>query len=171
MSFTRRYLPRRLERFSTLATSRFGKLAGEKGCWTTRVLDSFIRFGVDSKDDNKTLACDIENCPAAQDCSFDVTASIDVIEHTKRPWQALDEIARMTKQGGLTLHVVPFSYPHHENDGYYRLSHLALTTLLEERGFTVLDAGYDICTKSKSLRRRDEPFDLVWLTYIVAKKK
>jgi hypothetical protein len=49
----------------------------------------------------------------------------------------------MTKQGGLTLHAVPLSYPHHENDGY-RLSHLTLTTLLEERGFAVLDAGYDI---------------------------
>jgi hypothetical protein len=69
----------------------------------------------------------------------------------------------MTKQGDLTLHAIPFSYPHHENDGY-RLSHLALTTLLEERGFAVLDVGYHICTQSKSLRRRDKPVDLVWLT-------
>jgi 2-polyprenyl-3-methyl-5-hydroxy-6-metoxy-1,4-benzoquinol methylase len=139
------------------------KVAGPLEYWTL-LSDS------ESKSDNKSLVCNLDNCPAAQDCSFYVTASIGVLEHTKRPWQALDEIARMTKQGGLALHVIPFSYPHHENDGY-RLSHLALTTLLEERGFTVLDAGYDICTKSKSLRRRDEPFDLVWLTYIVAKKK
>jgi len=124
----------------------------------------------DTREKNQTLVCDISYCPAAPDCSFDVTYSHGVLEHTKQPWDALDEIARMTKQGGLTMHVTPFSFPLHGEDNY-RFSHTALKSLLEERGFTVLDAGYDICTKSKSLRRRDEPFDLVWLTYIVASKK
>jgi hypothetical protein len=55
-------------------------------------------------------------------------------------------------------------------DGY-RLSHLALSTLLEERGFPVLDAGYEhICTQ-KSPRRRDDPVRPSLVDVYYSKKK
>ena len=50
------------------------------------------------------------DCSKAADCEFDVTFSHTVIEHSARPWDVFDTIARITKKGGLTLHVVPFSY-------------------------------------------------------------
>jgi hypothetical protein len=142
-------------------TKNLNKLAGPLEYWT---------LSPDEKKGNNTLVCEETNCPVAPDCSFDVSFSHGLLEHTKHPWDALDRIARMTKRGGLTMHVVPFSYPYHSDDNY-RFSHSALKLLLEERGFTVLNVGYDVCTKPKSLRQRDDLYDSVWLTYIVARKK
>jgi len=137
---------------------KLNEVAGPLEYWT---------LAPQGNESNMTILCDIANCPAAQDCFFDVTYSHGMLEHTKRPFDALDEIARMTKRGGLTMHVVPFSFPYHEKDDHYRFSHSALTSLLEERGFNVLDAGYDVCTK----RKRDDLYETIWLTYIVARNR
>ena len=62
-------------------------------------------------------------------------------------WKAFDTIARITKRGGLTLHLVPWSYHFHATPAdYYRFSHQALASLLE-RGFEVLAVGLDVCTR------------------------
>ena len=48
-----------------------------------------------------------------------------------------------------------------------------MTSLLEDRGFDILDVGYDICTKPEDVlkNRVDEHFDMIWLTYVIGKKK
>ena len=121
---------------------------------------------------SNAIVCDIDNCPQASDCSYDVTFSFTVLEHAVRPWEAFDTIARITKKGGLTLHLVPWSYQYHATpDDNYRFSHKALKSLLEDRGFEVLDVGYDICTKPEGkLKVKDEHFDIIWLTYVVGRK-
>eukprot|EP00551_Chaetoceros_affinis_P005311 CAMPEP_0203685934 /NCGR_PEP_ID=MMETSP0090-20130426/48802_1 /ASSEMBLY_ACC=CAM_ASM_001088 /TAXON_ID=426623 /ORGANISM="Chaetoceros affinis, Strain CCMP159" /LENGTH=658 /DNA_ID=CAMNT_0050555147 /DNA_START=635 /DNA_END=2607 /DNA_ORIENTATION=+ len=143
-------------------TSKFAHFAGPFDYW---VLDSdSAAKGLDN-----ALYCDMADCPDAGDCSFDVTFSHTVLEHSSRPWDAFDTIARVTKKGGLTMHVVPFSYQYHATpDDNYRFSHKALTSLLEDRGFTVLDVGYDICTKPEHVLKNniDEHFDEIWLTYV-----
>ena len=71
------------------------------------------------------------------------------------------------------MHIVPFSYQYHATpDDNYRFSHKALTSLLEDRGFKVLDVGYDICTKPEKVLREkvDEHFDVIWLTYVIGQK-
>ena len=61
----------------------------------------------------------------------------------------------------------PSFYEHRD----YRFSHKALKSLLEDRGFEVLDVGYDICTKPEGkLKVKDEHFDIIWLTYVVGRK-
>jgi len=121
----------------------------------------------------RTLYCNIDNCPSALDCEFDVTFSHTVLEHSKRPWLAFDTVARITKRKGLTVHLVPFSYQYHATpEDHYRFSHTAVTTLLEDRNFTILDVGYDICDKpmDKVLHTKDEHYDRIWLTYVIAQK-
>jgi hypothetical protein len=95
-----------------------------------------------------------------------------VLEHAKRPWLAFDTIARITKKGGLTMHLVPWSYQFHATPGdNFRFSHTALNTLLEDRGFEVLEVGYDICTKQDNKKTSiDEHYDVIWLTYVVGRK-
>lgn len=146
-------------------TSKFQHFAGPLEYW---ILDS----DPGAKSLDRTIFCDVDNCPEADTCGFDVTFSHTVLEHAARPWEAFDTIARITKKGGLTLHLVPFSYQYHATpDDNYRFSHKALTSLLVDRGFTVLEVGYDICTKpQKMLRRVDEHYDTIWLTYVVARK-
>ena len=71
------------------------------------------------------------------------------------------------------MHLVPWSYQYHATpDDNYRFSHKALTTLLEDRGFEVLDVGYDICTQPEHMlkNRKDEHFEKIWLTYVVGRK-
>ena len=76
-------------------------------------------------------------------------------------------------KGGVTLHLVPWSYQYHATpDDNYRFSHQALTSLLEDRGFEVLDVGYDVCTQPDFVRenQKDEHFETIWLTYVVGRK-
>jgi len=115
----------------------------------------------------------MENCPEAPSCEYDVTFSHTVLKHVSRPWDAFDDIGRVTKKEGLTAHVVPISYQYHATtDDNFRFSHKGLESLLEDRGFTVLDVGYDICTKPENVLKKniDEHFDTIWLVYVIAQK-
>eukprot|EP00928_Gymnodinium_smaydae_P039456 TRINITY_DN26951_c0_g1_i1.p1 TRINITY_DN26951_c0_g1~~TRINITY_DN26951_c0_g1_i1.p1 ORF type:complete len:909 (-),score=81.97 TRINITY_DN26951_c0_g1_i1:175-2901(-) len=146
-------------------TSKFAHFAGPLQYW---VLDS---DGA-AKGLSNAIVCDIDNCSAARDCAYDVTFSHTVLEHAAEPWKAFDTVARITKRGGISLHLVPWSYEYHATpDDYFRFSHRALQTLFENRGFETLQVGYDICTKPRAMRSRvDEHYDAIWLTYIVARK-
>jgi len=147
-------------------TSKFAHFSGPFDYW---VLDSDDA----AKTSENALHCDMSDCKIANDCDFDVTFSHTVLEHTPYPWKAFDEIARMTKQGGLTMHVVPFSYQYHATpDDHYRFSHKALTSLLEDRGFSILEVGYDICTKPEKVLKEniDEHYDAIWLSYVIGIK-
>lgn len=147
-------------------TSKFAHFSGPFDYW---VLDSDPA----AKGLENALHCDMGNCPEAEDCGYDVTFSHTVLEHSSRPWDVFDTIARITKKGGLTMHLVPFSYQYHATpDDNYRFSHKALTSLLEDRGFEVLDVGYDICKKQEEAMKSsvDEHFDEIWLSYVVGKK-
>jgi len=48
------------------------------------------------------------------DRSFDIVLCTEVLEHTRKPFQVMDEIARVLKPGGYLLLSVPFIYPVHE---------------------------------------------------------
>lgn len=148
-------------------TSKFAHFAGP---FDYMVLDSDPK----AKEIQNVVYCDMSNCSVADNCAYDVTFSHTVLEHTPRPWDAFDTIARVTKKGGLSIHVVPFSYQYHATpDDNYRFSHKALTSLMEDRGFEVLEVGYDICEKPEKIlkTRIDEHFDTIWLSYVIAKKK
>jgi SAM-dependent methyltransferase len=147
-------------------TSKFQNFVGPLKYWK---LDSDPA----AKQLEHTVYCDIDDCPAAETCGFDVTFSHTVLEHARRPWLAFDEIARITKSGGLTMHLVPWSYQYHATPGdHFRFSHTALQTLLEDRGFEVLEVGYDICTKQENKKKAvDEHYDVIWLSYVVGRKR
>jgi len=150
----------------TKVTSKFQHFAGPLEYWK---LDSDRA----AKTMERTHFCDIDDCPSAETCGFDVTFSHTVLEHALRPWKSFDTIARITKKGGLTMHLVPWSYQYHATPSdNYRFSHTALVTLLEDRGFDILEVGYDICTKpEKMIKRIDEHYDVIWLTYVVGRKR
>ena len=107
-------------------TSKFAHFTGPLDYW---MLDS----DVGAKSLNNTIYCDIVDCPQAETCGFDVTFSHTVLEHASRPEKTFDTIARITKKGGLTMHLVPWSYQYHATpDDYYRFSHSALRVLVSQ---------------------------------------
>ncbi len=49
-----------------------------------------------------------------EDDSFDVVFSSQVIEHVRKPWLWLRELARVCRPGGHVLTINPVSWPYHE---------------------------------------------------------
>lgn len=45
---------------------------------------------------------------------FDVVLAGQVLEHVRRPWRWVPELARITKPGGLVILINPVSWPYHE---------------------------------------------------------
>lgn len=61
---------------------------------------------------------DVMAIPLA-DASWDAIVCLAVLEHVPRPWDAMNEMFRVLKPGGLLLVYVPFLYPYHAMRGYY----------------------------------------------------
>jgi SAM-dependent methyltransferase len=64
-----------------------------------------------------------------RDASFDTIMVLDVLEHLRRPFLAVDEIVRVLKPGGTLYLTVPFCYPRHGVE-YYRFTELGLRDML-----------------------------------------
>lgn len=75
--------------------------------------------------------------------SVDGVLSVAVLEHLQMPWLVAAEINRALRPGGLTLHVVPQSWPVHETpNDFWRMSDEGLRVLFgPSLGFEVLEAG------------------------------
>jgi SAM-dependent methyltransferase len=95
---------------------------------------------------------DICHCPQIPDNTFDVCFSNYVFEHLKQPWLAAEECIRITKKGGLLIHLLPFSWRYHPVPvDFYRYTHDGIAYLFEKNGSVErIISAYDI-----SLRRKD----------------
>lgn len=73
--------------------------------------------------------------------TFDCVALFDVLEHLRHPGEALIEIERVLKPGGVLLINVPYLYPlHDEPHDYQRFTLHGLKHRLAVAGLTVLEA-------------------------------
>jgi ubiquinone/menaquinone biosynthesis C-methylase UbiE len=80
---------------------------------------------------------DLESLPLRNSC-FDAAISIQVLEHMKKPWRALDELSRVLKPGGVLFLSTPQGEPQHQVPyDFFRYTPFGLRSLLEERGFAI----------------------------------
>jgi SAM-dependent methyltransferase len=49
-----------------------------------------------------------------EDGAFEIVLSGQVIEHVRKPWRWLQELSRVTAQGGHVITIGPVSWPYHE---------------------------------------------------------
>jgi len=75
-----------------------------------------------------------------KDDSFDHAFSNQVFEHMDS-LSYISELARVTKEGGSLVVLMPFLYHEHEDIDHRRFTAMGLTHALETRGFTVLEHG------------------------------
>jgi SAM-dependent methyltransferase len=74
----------------------------------------------------------------ADDGTFDVILSGSVIEHVRRPWRWMAELARVTKPGGRIVTVGPVSWPYHEAPiDCWRIYPEGMRALSEDAGLIV----------------------------------
>jgi ubiquinone/menaquinone biosynthesis C-methylase UbiE len=97
--------------------------------------------------------------------SFDAAISIQVLEHMKQPWRALDELSRVLKPGGVLFLSTPQGEAQHQVPyDFFRYTPFGLRSLLEERGFAVeflipqkgdfAKLGNDIAHAAKAMAER-----------------
>jgi SAM-dependent methyltransferase len=100
-------------------------------------LDSSV--GDDTWDYSKLdVIGDLEQIPLPTD-AFDAVISVVVLEHTRRPQQVVDEMARVTRPNGKLFLVVPNQWEVHQppND-FFRFTQYGIAHLLTVSGFRVL---------------------------------
>lgn len=74
------------------------------------------------------------------DATCDVVLCTEVLEHLERPFDAVREMYRILKVGGVVILTVPFIWPIHEAPrDFYRYSEYGLRFLFESAGFEVLE--------------------------------
>jgi SAM-dependent methyltransferase len=86
------------------------------------------------------------------DASYDIVLSANVIEHVRKPWLWLREVARVCKPGGLVITIVPVSWPFHECPiDCWRISPDGMKALYQEAGLDVITA---VCASLESNGRK-----------------
>jgi SAM-dependent methyltransferase len=69
---------------------------------------------------------------------YDVVISGNVIEHVRKPWRWVPELARVARPGGLVVTITPVSWPYHEAPlDCWRMYPEGLTALYEDAGLAV----------------------------------
>lgn len=97
---------------------------------------------------------DITDCPHIPDESYDFIFSLDVFEHIDKPWLAAQEIQRLLKPGGVTVHSTLFSWRYHPCPiDYWRYTPEGLRSLFGE--LECLHAEFDLVERRRDLRGRD----------------
>ena len=92
---------------------------------------------------NPDAACevhgDICHCPNIPDESFDVVICTEVLEHTRAPWAAAEEIRRTLRPGGTVLVTTPCNlYIHSPAPDCWRFLHDGLLELFRYYSTTVI---------------------------------
>jgi SAM-dependent methyltransferase len=74
----------------------------------------------------------------APDAAFDIVVSGQVIEHVRKPWIWMKELARVCAPGGVVVTVNPVSWPYHEAPvDCWRIYPDGMRALCEEAGLDV----------------------------------
>lgn len=72
------------------------------------------------------------------DQAYDLVLSGQVLEHVRKPWRWLPELARVTRRGGRVVTISPISWPYHEAPvDCWRIYPEGLRALHEEAGLEV----------------------------------
>jgi SAM-dependent methyltransferase len=97
-------------------------------------------FGLTRASDRATgpdLYYDGKRLPFSDD-SFDTVLNVQVLEHTPRPQELMDEMARVLKRDGLLIVAAPFAFRlHEEPHDYFRYSPHGLRDLCTRAGLEV----------------------------------
>jgi SAM-dependent methyltransferase len=118
-------------------------------CWET--VDLAARPGM-------THAATSEYAFPIATSSYDVVVSGQVIEHVRKPWVWLRELARVCRPGGHVLTISPVSWPYHEAPvDCWRAYPEGMRALYEDAGLEVLEARWETLEPRGLLPRCPRP--------------
>lgn len=128
---------------------RQGKFARYAKGFEYNILDIDESLGGDN-----IIHGDICHCPQILNNHYDIVFSNNVFEHLKEPWLGAEECVRITRPGGLLIHLAPFAWRYHPIPvDYFRYSHTGIKFLFERTGkVETIISGYDISERRKDYR-------------------
>lgn len=95
--------------------------------------------------------------PIADD-SYDVVLSGQVLEHVRKPWRWLPELARVCSPGGHVITISPITWPYHEAPvDCWRIYPEGLRALHDEARLEVLDVRWESLERKGLLPRWPRP--------------
>ena len=110
--------------------------------WRSRLASRGIEvlsLDVEDRSGEVDIVADLQDMPVVPDASVGTVLCTQVLEHVPRPWDALAEIERVLEPGGYLILSVPhLSMLHEVPHDYYRFTRYGLSSLLEGRGFRIL---------------------------------
>jgi SAM-dependent methyltransferase len=97
--------------------------------------------------------------PIAAD-EYDIVLSGQVLEHVRKPWRWLPEVARVCRPGGHVVTINPVSWPYHEAPvDCWRIYPEGMRALYEEAGLEVLESRWQSLEPRVPLPRWPRPVD------------
>lgn len=97
-----------------------GNVVDPSRTWIKSLLEKVTYHVLDPVDTyHPDIVADVMSMPSVPDASYDAVICMAVLEHVPRPWDAVREMKRVLKPGGLLLLYVPFLSPYHAMPGYY----------------------------------------------------
>lgn len=92
------------------------------------------------------------------DGTYDIVLSGQVIEHVRKPWRWLPELARVCRPGGHVITISPITWPYHEAPvDCWRIYPEGLRALHEEARLDVLDVRWESLERPGLLPRWPRP--------------
>jgi SAM-dependent methyltransferase len=103
-------------------------------CNKVTSIDTEVRTGIIDR------IADIQRMPEIPDGSFDTILCTQVLEHVPRPWDALGEMQRVLRAGGVAILSVPhLSIIHEAPHDYFRYTRYGMQELCGHSGLEVLE--------------------------------
>ena len=96
------------------------------------------------QDPNLTYVAVDEYSFPISDALYDIVLSGNVMEHIRKPWIWIKEVARVCKKEGLVITITPVSWPYHEDPiDCWRVYPEGMKALYEEAGLEVIESTFD----------------------------
>ena len=105
---------------------------------------NYYVLDLNSHNDEFFIQGDITDENLEIDRIFDVIITKDTFEHILNPWDSVENIKNLLKEGGIFICIAPFSWRFHPSPyDCYRYSHQGLKFMFEHKGqMQELDSGY-----------------------------
>lgn len=109
------------------------------------------------EDKRLTFPSSLEYDFPIKDEEYDIVISANVIEHVKKIWKWLPELARVTKKGGKVITINPISWGYHEDPvDCWRIYPEGMTSLYSDAGLTV---NMSVAENLESLHLYNKPYN------------
>jgi SAM-dependent methyltransferase len=93
------------------------------------------------------------------DASYDIVFSANVLEHVRKPWVWMRELARVCAPGGKVITLAPANWPYHEAPiDCWRVYPNGIKALYEDAGLEVIVAVCQRSSKKQTVERASWPW-------------